>query len=119
MRHTAKMTTQRRFFLGGNRAGHLGKSLQFPLSSGEDNPPVPLHVHNCPASLLCFVEALVETTDARFSVIGPFALAIGVVDVECESRALSGSGPLQHLQVTVGVAERCNGSSADLLVTAS
>jgi len=78
--------------------------------------PVSLHVDNCPAFRLCFVEAFVEAAKAGFSVVGPFALGIGVVDVERESRPLSGSGPLQHLQVTVAVAERGNGSPADLLL---
>jgi len=43
--------------------------------------PVLLHVDNRPAFRLCFVESFVETSKAGFSVIGPFALGIGVVDV--------------------------------------
>ena len=39
-----------------------------------------------------------------------------MVHLKREPRPLSGSRPLQHLQVAVGVAERRQGSSADLLV---
>jgi len=51
--------------------------------------PVLLHVDNRPAFRLCFVEAFVEVAKAGFSVVGPFALSIGVVDVERKSRPLS------------------------------
>ena len=78
--------------------------------------PVLLHVDNRPAFRLCFVEAFVEAANAGLSVVGPFALGIRMVDVKREPRPLSGSRPLQHLQVAVGVAERGNGSPADLLV---
>ena len=78
--------------------------------------PVLLHVDNRPVFRLCFVEAFVQATNAGFSVVGPFALAIGVVDVERKSRSLSGSGPFQHLQVSVGIAERCDRATADVLI---
>jgi hypothetical protein len=52
---------------------------------------------------LGFVEALVELTDVRLAVVGPFSLGVGVVDIEAEMLAAAGSGPLEHLQVAVGV----------------
>ena len=65
-----------------------------------------------------FVEALVELADVRLAVVGPFALGVGVVDEEAEARAAAGGGPLQHLQVAVGVAEGGDRPAADVLVDA-
>lgn len=65
--------------------------------SRKDRLPVFLHVNNCPASNGCFVQRLVELSDLRLSVVGIFALGVGMVDESHESRARTGRRPLQHL----------------------
>ncbi len=50
------------------------------------------------------------------AIIGPFALTIGVMNVKTQRlRGAVQAGPLQHLQVTVGIAECCNRPAADVL----
>ena len=49
--------------------------------------PVIFHIDDRPAFNLGFVESLVETSDLRFAVIGPFALGVGVVNIEAEAGA--------------------------------
>ena len=61
-----------------------------------------------------FVERLVEPSDRRVAIVRPFALGIGVVDQKHESLAGSGGGPLEHLKVAVGVAERSDRPTADV-----
>jgi hypothetical protein len=50
------------------------------------------------------------------AIVGVFARGIVVVDVEAEAQAAAGAGVLQHLQVTIGVAEGRDGAAADVLV---
>lgn len=49
----------------------------------------------------------------RFVVAGPLARRVGVVHIEAEARAGTGAGPLQHLQVAVGVAAGGDGASGN------
>jgi hypothetical protein len=77
--------------------------------------PVVFHVHNGPASGGCFVETLVETADVRLAVVGPLAIGVGVVHVETEAGATAGGGPLQHLEVAIGIAEGRDRPAADVL----
>ena len=51
----------------------------------KDALPVFFHVHDRPAIGLRFIEALVELTDRRLTVVGPFALGVRVVDIEAEA----------------------------------
>ena len=67
---------------------------------------------------LRLVERLVELADVRLAVVGPLALGVGVVDEEAEARAAAGGGPLQHLQVAVGVAEGGDRAAADVRLDA-
>src|SRR5260221_2715716 len=83
------------------------------LFESENFLPVVLHADHGPAAGIGFVEPLVEAADARFAVVGPFAAGVVVVNVEAETRALAGGGPLQHLQVAVRIAERRDGPAAD------
>ena len=68
--------------------------------------PVLLHIHDGPAIHPGFVEALVKTTDRRLAIVSPFTLRVGVMDIETETRACAGGGPLEHLQIAIPVAER-------------
>ena len=87
-----------------------------PLHRRVDHLPVSLHVYNGPAFRCCFVEPFLQAADAGIAVISPFSVAIGMVNVEGESRPRSGRGPLQHLQVAIRVAESGDGAAADVLV---
>jgi hypothetical protein len=78
-----------------------------------------LHVHDNPALRPGFVESFVETANVRITVVGPFALGIGVMDVETEARARASSGPLEHLQVAVRIAEGGDGAAANMHVDAN
>src|SRR5690606_25200353 len=46
-------------------------------------------------------------------VVGVFADGVGVVDDQAEAGAVAGGGPLEHLEVAVGVAEGEDGTLAD------
>jgi hypothetical protein len=46
----------------------------------------------------------------RLAIVGPLALGVGVVNEEAEASPRGGGRPLQHLHVTVGIAERGCGS---------
>src|SRR5580698_4292503 len=75
------------------------------LFEGEDAPPVVLHIDNRPALCIGLIECLVELPNGRSAIIGPFPSCVVVVDEHREARAVSRGRPLQHLQVSVGVAE--------------
>ena len=77
-----------------------------------------LHVCNCPAFRLCFDEAFVQTSDAGIAIISPFAIGVSVVNVEAETRTTAAGGPLQHLQISVGIAKSGDGAPADVRVDA-
>src|SRR5688572_11515328 len=84
----------------------------------EDLLPVPLHVHDGPALRLRLIQRLVEFSDLRLPVVGVFALGIGVMHDAGEAGAWSRGGPLQHLQIAVGIAEREDRAAADEAVDA-
>jgi len=93
------------------RLGLLG------VSQGRVNRfPIALHVGDGPVTLLSLVESFIKTSDVRIAVVGPLSIRVGVMDEQAESTAFTGSGPLQHLKITVGVAERRDGAAADELV---
>jgi len=73
-------------------------SLRF-FSGWEDEFLFMLHIDGRPAFRPCFGEVLLGT-----SVVGNFPLGIGVVNQKRKSLALAYDGPLEHLQVAVGVA---------------
>lgn len=88
------------------------------LLEGEDLLPVVFHADDGPAFGGGFIESLVELADGRFTVVGVFALGVGVVDDEHEVGAGACCGPLQHLLVAVGVAKCSDRAAADVLVDA-
>ena len=51
----------------------------------------------------------------ELAVVGPLARGVGVVNVEAETRARTGGGPLEHLQVAIGIAERGDGTATNVL----
>jgi len=64
------------------------------------------------------IEGFVETANGRLTIVGIFAVGIGVMDDEAETRPRTGGGPLDHLQVAVGVAESGDGPPADVHLNA-
>src|SRR6266436_2926186 len=72
----------------------------------EDHLPIALHVDDRPALGVRLIERLVELSYMRGAVIGVLALGVGVMDDPHESRTASRRGPLQHLQIAVGIAKR-------------
>ena len=103
-------------------AGRSATSSRIWASSGKpffgrvDDFPVGLHVHHRPALGLRFIERLVEAADGGLTVVGPFPPGIGVVHQQGKMSAFPGIGPLEHLQVAVGVAERGDRTAPDVLV---
>jgi len=48
----------------------------------EDDLPVVFHVDHCPAFRLSLIEARVQLADMGLAVIGPFAFAVSMVDIQ-------------------------------------
>src|SRR4051794_11756534 len=71
----------------------------------EDGLPGVLHVHDRPAFGIGLVKSLVEPSDVGGTVVGPLTLGIGVMDEPHEPRPTSCGSPLQHLLITVRIAE--------------
>src|SRR5262249_14254738 len=86
------------------------------LREREDALPVRLHVYHSPAPRRGLVQGLVQLADFRGPVVGPFAIAVGVMHEPHEPGALSRGGPLEHLQVAVRVAEGEDGPPPDVPV---
>src|SRR4051812_44726628 len=82
----------------------------------ENASPILFHVYNSPAFCLPFVERFVKGADVRLAVVGPLAVGIGVMHDAHEARTIARGGPLQHLQIAVGVAEGKDGTPADMLL---
>jgi len=60
--------------------------------------------------------SLVEMAKTRLPIIGLFTLGVGVVHKSHETRTAACRRPLQHLQVTVGVAEGKDRAAVDEVV---
>src|ERR1700704_2614908 len=88
----------------GKAVGSKGRAL----AGAADRPPAPER----------FIPGLVEPSDRRVAVIGPFAHGVGVVDEAHEAGAAPRRGPFQHLLVAVGISEREDGTAADEAVDA-
>src|SRR3954454_13683246 len=80
----------------------------------QDGFPVALHVDHGPALSLRYVKGLVEAANGRAAVVGPFPLGVGVVHDKGETDTAASLGPFEHLQVSIGVAERRNRLPADM-----
>ena len=65
-----------------------------------------------------FVETLVEFGEMVCAIVGVFAFGVIVVNVKAESTAAASANILQHLKVSVRVAERGDRSTADMLMNA-
>src|SRR5271163_2429666 len=85
----------------------------------ENTSPVVLHIDDRPTLRIGLIDRLVEFSDSRVAIIGPFPSSVGVVYEHREARALSRRGPLQHLEVPVGIAERRDRATADVLLDCS
>src|ERR1700735_993235 len=68
--------------------------------------PILLHVDDGPTLYHRLVERLIELADFGIPIVGVFARRIGMVDEAGEAQPLSRHGPLQHLKIAVGIAER-------------
>ena len=66
-----------------------------------------LQIDNRPAFRFGLIKGSIQATNLRLSVIRPFPFRIGAMNTEAEARCGSGSGPLEHLQVSAGVANGC------------
>src|SRR5262245_61817342 len=55
----------------------------------KDDLPVAFHVHDGPVLGPRFVETFVELADAGLAVVGPFALCVGMVNVETQPRSIA------------------------------
>jgi hypothetical protein len=90
-----------------------------PALKRENTLPVALHVNDCPSSRLRFIESLVETANAGISVVSPLAVGIRVMNIEAKAPATARSYPLEHLQVAIGVTERGDWATANVLINAN
>src|SRR5690606_19557858 len=82
----------------------------------EDAPPVPFHVDDDPTSLWRRIERARQLADLRLSFVGPLAFGVRVLDEDAEARPRARRGPLQHLEVSVGVTECDQWPTADRLL---
>lgn len=81
-----------------------------------DRIPISLHVCDRPTTRPRLVQRFVETPDVRISIVGPFTVSVSMMNDRAKSTALTGSGPLQHLEVAVGIAKCGDWPAADELV---
>ena len=65
-----------------------------------------------------FIKPLASLPDVRIAVVGRLAFGVGVMDEHSEAGAFPGSGPLEHLEVTIGVARGEDRAAADVLLNA-
>lgn len=79
---------------------------------GVNNLSFFLHIYYSPSTIERFVQRLVQMTDFRLSIIGPLPLCVSMVDDEHKSCTFSGRSPRKHLQIALGIAERCDGAAA-------
>src|SRR5262245_8555122 len=85
----------------------------------KNRSPIILHAHDGPASLFGFVPCLVEFADVGLAIVSPFALSVRVMNNQTEACSVPGRGPLQHLMIAIGVAERGDGSSSNVALDAN
>jgi hypothetical protein len=105
---TARLLNCRRF----------GTAVGAALLEGEDAVPVVLHVGHNPFIHCRGIEGFVEATEGCVSVVGVFAFRVGVMDNQAKAGTASHRRPLQHFQITVGIAERGDRPAADMFVDA-
>src|SRR4029453_5462135 len=80
--------------------------------------PFQFHIDHGPALGRRLVETLVEFSDRRCAVVGPLTSGVSVMNIQAETRTRSGTRPFQHLKVTIGVAESCDGPPANEFLNA-
>src|SRR3981081_782679 len=83
------------------------------LLEWKDDLPILLHVDHRPIVHGRGVQRDVEMTKMRMPVIGIFAFGVSVMNDHAEAHAAAHCCPLQHLKITVGVAEGRNWPAAD------
>src|SRR5882757_3818065 len=102
--HTSTSSTP--YLRSRYRASIPRKNKAASLASERENRfPVVLHVDDGPTRCRGGVERLIEFSDRRGPVVGPFALCVGVVNDQAEAGAGPCRGVLKHLHVAVGVSE--------------
>src|SRR5580692_3478685 len=96
-----------RYLLCPIASGRLSSEQRAAASMrvGKHFLPILLHIDDGPALCLRFIPCLVELADFGLPVVGVFALRIGVVHEPGKARPASRHGPLQHLQIAIGIAE--------------
>src|SRR5690606_30443774 len=97
------------------RGRDLGEPASF-LILRKDRLPVVLHGDDDPAFRPGGIQRLVEPADVAVAVVGELALGVVVVHDQPQASAIGARGPLQHLQIAVGVAEGRDRPAADELV---
>src|ERR1044072_7657842 len=89
------------------------------LIEGENPLPVLLHVDHVPPVHRRGLKRLVKFAKMRLAIVGVFAVCVGVVQNQAKPGAAGAKcRPLQHFEIAVGIAERCNGATTDMLVDA-
>ena len=83
-----------------------------------DGFPIVLHADDRPTMLRRGVEAAGELADMTFAVVGELTRGVVVMNEQPETRTLTAGGPLEHLEVAVGIAESGDRAAANMLVDA-
>ena len=96
----------------------LGRLKSLARVGPVDELPIALHVHDRPVPCTCLDKCLVQPSNRRVTIIGPFALGVRVVDQAHQAQTTSSGGPLQHLMVSIGITEGENRTATDKLVDA-
>ena len=89
----------------GSGLVRLASSMWVSGLLAEHRFPVTLHIHDYPAFGEGLAKGLVESPDRGLPITGPFVGGVCVMHQPHEPRAAARGGPLQHLVVTVGIAE--------------
>src|SRR5450631_3803050 len=91
---------------------------EWPLFASERKYffPIVLHVHDNPARRRSCVKRLIEFSDGRLAIVGPFPFGVGVMNEKAKASTARTCRVLKHLHVAIGVAERRNRTEANVLV---
>ena len=54
--------------------------------------------------------------DVLIAVVGPFAVGVGVMDDEAETRTIAAGRPLEHFEVAIGIAKGHHRAATDVLL---
>jgi len=85
---------------------------------GKNPIPVAPHAGDDPAPGGRLIQSPGQAADGRLPIVAPLPLGIVMPDDQPETPAGTGGGPLQHFEITVGIAKGQDGAPADMLVYA-